>query len=273
MITGEPKRASLSTILPEGQLVDRGWLESHGFKRPDVDYYLRSGNLQPVSHGLYRRIGDVLKWQHVVYSLQELGRNIHIGGHATLVEGGFDHYVKMTNKTVDLFSAENLPKWVDTWKEKNGSDYGFRTYKRSWLKDTPKELITTRPFGGWDWLIKYAQPELAILEFISTAKTETDLSVIDPVFENLATLSPSRMQLALEFTKHVKTKRLFGWFCDRHSHVWSKKIEWQNVHTGKGKISFIKGGKFNKKWRITVPVLMELETQQGGEHGSDESLF
>ena len=143
MITGEPKRASLSAILPEGQLVDRSWLESRGFKRPDVDYYLRSGNLQPVSHGLYRRAGEALKWQHVVYSLQELGKDIHVGGHAALAEGGFDHYLKMTNKMVDLFSAENLPKWVEHWKEQNASDYGFLTNKRRWLKDTPKELITS----------------------------------------------------------------------------------------------------------------------------------
>lgn len=273
MVAGEHKKASLFTILPDGQLVDRKWLKSRGFKRTDVDYHLRSGNLQAVAHGLYRREGADLKWQHVVYSLQELGQNVHVGGHAALTESGFDHYLKMTNKTITLFCAENLPKWVNEWKELQDSDYEFLSYKCSWLENIPKELITTRPFGSWDWPIKYAQPELAILEFISTAKTGTDIKVIDPIFENLATLSPNRVQLALEFIKHIQTKRLFGWFCDRHPHAWTKKIDWQRIELAEWKISFVKGGKFNKKWSITMPASMENEMKQGGEYGSDESLF
>lgn len=273
MVAGEHKRASLLAILPEGQLVDRKWLKSQGFKRTDVDYHLRSGNLQAVTHGLYRRIGPSLKWQHIVYSLQELGKDVHVGGHAALAESGLGHYVKMTNKTIDLFSAEKLPKWVDEWKKLKNSDYELLSYKCNWLANIPGELITTRAFGNWDWSIRYAQPELAILEFISIAKTATDIKVIDPIFENLATLSPNRMQLALEFTKHIQTKRLFGWFCDRHPHTWVKRIDWQRVDLADWKISFIKGGKFNKKWRITMPASMEKEMKQGGEHGSDESIF
>ena len=58
----------------------RAWLAVRGFKRPLVDYYLRSGALVPVARGAYRRPGPPLKWEHVVYSLQELGYASMWGG-------------------------------------------------------------------------------------------------------------------------------------------------------------------------------------------------
>jgi hypothetical protein len=72
-----PKQAaSLEQCLPEGQLVNRAWAREHGFSRPRVDYALRTGKLEPVAHGVYRRPGPALKWEHVVYSLNEMGCHV-----------------------------------------------------------------------------------------------------------------------------------------------------------------------------------------------------
>jgi len=64
---------SLEQSLPEGQLVNRAWLLARGFNRPRVDYALRAGKLESVAHGVYRRPGPSLKWEHVVFSLNEMG--------------------------------------------------------------------------------------------------------------------------------------------------------------------------------------------------------
>ena len=64
---------SLEQTLPEGQLVNRAWLRARGFNRPRVDYALRAGKLTAVAHGIYRRPGPALKWEHVVYSLNQMG--------------------------------------------------------------------------------------------------------------------------------------------------------------------------------------------------------
>ena len=75
---------SLEDQLPDGLVVDRTWLSERGFERPLVDYYLRSGALKPVARGAYRRPGPPLKWEHVVYSLGQLGDSVHVGGRTAL---------------------------------------------------------------------------------------------------------------------------------------------------------------------------------------------
>jgi hypothetical protein len=63
---------SLEQCLPEGQLVNRAWLKARGFSRPRVDYALRAGKLEAIAHGVYRRPGPPLKWEHVVFSQNEM---------------------------------------------------------------------------------------------------------------------------------------------------------------------------------------------------------
>ena len=85
-------KPSLEQTLSEGQLVNRDWLLKRGFNRPRVDYFLRSGKLEPVAHGVYRRPGPPLKWEHMVYSLKEMG----------LAEGQQVN-IKFNRSTVNVF--------------------------------------------------------------------------------------------------------------------------------------------------------------------------
>lgn len=70
---------SLEQTLPDGQLVNRAWLLAHGYNRPRVDYFLRANKLEAVNWGIYRRPGPPLKWEHIVYSLNEMGCAVHVG--------------------------------------------------------------------------------------------------------------------------------------------------------------------------------------------------
>jgi hypothetical protein len=70
---------SIERLVPEGLLVNREWLQAHGFSRSSIDYFLLSGKLTALSRGVYRKSGPPLKWQHVVYSLQETGFSVHVG--------------------------------------------------------------------------------------------------------------------------------------------------------------------------------------------------
>ncbi|MGZ8548972.1 MAG: AbiEi antitoxin N-terminal domain-containing protein, partial [Sulfuricurvum sp.] len=79
-IVDKPSLLPLDQILPDGQVVNRTWLEQRGFYRSRIDFYLLSGKLVRVGRGAYRRSGPPLKWEHFVYSLQELGIDLHIGG-------------------------------------------------------------------------------------------------------------------------------------------------------------------------------------------------
>ena len=247
------KKNVLLNTLPEGLVVNRVWLEKHGLTRPDIDYYLRSGWLHAVHRGFYRKPGGALKWQHLAYSFQELGYLCHVGGKTALAEKGFSHYLELGQREIQLFSEGKLPIWLTRWHECQQSDFRFSLVSKTWLADLPESLFWFMPFGGWDWPIKIAQPELALVEWLSLAKTEVDLRAIDSVFEGLTTLSPHRMRLALIHCDSIQTRRLLGWFCDRYPHTWCKRLDWGGIDLGKGKRSYIMGGAFNVKWQITVP--------------------
>lgn len=266
------KKLTIKT-LPEGLLVNRTWLNDKGFSRPGIDYYLRSGNLEPVYRGLYRKSGAKLKWQQVAFSLQEMGYSSHIGGMTALVEKGLGHYIEMGTRDIQVFSASKLPKWLAIWQQEQGTDYTFSVHVKKWIKDLPKEFFYTMPFGSWDWPITTSQPELAVIEMMSEAKSFSDLQTINSIFDGLTTLSPNRLQLILTHCDSIQTKRLFGWFSDRHSHAWVKRIDWDLLNLGKGKRSFIKGGVLNKKWQITVPREMEQNHQSGDGFESEQPLF
>ncbi len=79
---------TLDFELFEGLLVDRAWLKGRGIENTNVDYYLRSGKLEAVVHGIYRKPGPPLKWQNVVYSLTLLGYDVHVGHMTALTYHG-----------------------------------------------------------------------------------------------------------------------------------------------------------------------------------------
>ena len=87
--------ARLDSILQEGLLVDRKWLGQYGIEATAVDYYLRTGKIDALAHGLYRKPLPPLKWQNVTYSLTLLGHDVHIGHMTALEHHGYVHYLKL----------------------------------------------------------------------------------------------------------------------------------------------------------------------------------
>lgn len=277
MDESKPHRHYIASCLTEGQLVNRTWLKAKGFSRPDVDYYLRSGHLISVTRGLYRRPGPQLKWQHVLYSLQEMGHQVHVGGMAALTHQGFGHFVSMGSEhQIAVYSHEPIPAWLDSLHQDLQVDFRFSRHKVSWLHDLPDILINIQPFGDWDWPIRYGQPELAVLQLLQQVTSTIEFKRIDPLFENLATLSPQRLTAALSLCSNVKAKRLFGWYAERHTHAWFNSIDWNSVNLGSGKRLIIKGGTLSNRWDITVPREMEKSSENieyGDEDGPEQFLF
>jgi hypothetical protein len=248
----QPKpEPSLEQHLPEGQLVNRTWLQPRGFNRPRVDYFLRAGKLETVAHGVYRRPGPPLKWEHVVFSLNELGCEVRVGGRSALELQGMAHYLPLgKDQRIDLFGPAKVPTWVTEFK----TPYRFVVHNRHLFNPMPKTAVHERPFGSWDWPISYSTPELALLEYLSEVRDAADFSMADKFFESATTLRPNLLNVLLKACKQVKTKRLFLWFSDRHSdHPWRRLLEIEGVDLGRGKRMLIKGGAYDSTYKITVP--------------------
>lgn len=257
-----PTRDTLEVQLPDGLVVDRAWLAKRGFKRPLVDYYLRSGALVPVARGAYRRPGPPLKWEHVVYSLQQAGYAVHVGGRSALEFQGFAHYLAMQGvKQIHLYGVEKLPAWVS----KLEASYQFILHKSQLLGQVVAESVTTKPFGHWDWPLHYATPELALLEIASEVKQASDFEVLDKLFESATTLRPQLLMKLLKAWNQVKAKRLFLWFAERHGFAWFNRLDVKAVNLGSGKRVVQKGGTLDNKYQITVPREMIRERVGGSE--------
>ncbi|HSW64996.1 MAG TPA: type IV toxin-antitoxin system AbiEi family antitoxin domain-containing protein [Dissulfurispiraceae bacterium] len=249
---------SLEKCLPEGQVVDRAWLKARGFDRPRIDYYLRSGALETVTRGVYRKQGPPLKWEHIVYSLQELGCSVHVGGRSALELQGMAHFLPLQGmRILTLYSSQRLPAWL----KKLDLPFSFEQHSPRLFKNMPEQAITTRPFGHWDWPIRHALPELALLEMLAEVRTEADFSFVDKFFESALMMRPQLIRELLLQCTNVKAKRLFLWFSERYEHPWKKVLDITGVSLGSGKRMIIKGGVLDKQYEITVP--------KGFAHGAE----
>jgi len=149
---------SLEQCLPEGQLVNRAWLLARGFSRPRVDYALRAGKLETVAHGVYRRPGPPLKWEHVVYSLNEMGCPVRVGGRSALELQGLAHYLPAGGvRRIDLYGTAKVPAWVADFP----APFRFETHNQRLFDALPEAASQPKPFGAWDWSIPHSTPELA----------------------------------------------------------------------------------------------------------------
>lgn len=237
--------------LQDGIVVDRVWLKSKSIDSALVDYYLRKGYLTRVAHGAYRRPGAFLKWQHLVYSLQFLGFNMHVGGRSALELKGLAHYLPLNKKQrVQLFRDKKLPGWL--FKTKVDVEFVEHT-KVLFKKGSGKAGVATVPFGSWDWEINVASPERALFEMMSDIPTKESFHMVDVIMESSTTLRPYLINFLLGECENIKVKRLFLWFAERHGHQWFDLLNLESVDLGKGKRVVQKGGKLDPKYLITVP--------------------
>ena len=246
----KPDPVLLANCLPDGLVVNRKWLKAKGFERTAVDYFVRSGKLARMGHGVYRRPGPPLKWEHLVYSLQESGSPIHVGGRSALDLQGMAHYLPLGGmRSVELYGVSRLPGWLSGLE----SPVKFNARGRVGFDKLPDDALTTMPFGHWDWLLNYATVELALFELLADVHDEAGFSFADKYFESATVLRPTLLNSLLQSCRNVKTTRLFLWFADRHQHQWLKKIDKDSASLGSGKRMIVKGGALDKTYAITVP--------------------
>src|SRR3954469_3708317 len=109
------KLNNLEKTLPQGLLVDAGWMGRHGYSTSLRSQYVSAGWLvQPVRGTFKRPLGE-LSWQKVVVSLQRLlDSNLVVGGRTALDMQGFSHYLSPTGpSTVHLYGTQPAPGWLD----------------------------------------------------------------------------------------------------------------------------------------------------------------
>ena len=253
--------AGLYTLLQDGLLVDRTWLYERGIKSTAVDYYVRSGELEAIAHGVYRKPGPRLKWENVLYSLNQLGYICHVGHSSALRYHGLEHYLQLTEQEeIMLYCNTPLPSWINNIDAR----IIFTILKHNPIKKSATGIEHV-PFGMWDWPIPISSPERAFVELTSTLNTKEEIEHAKLMIHGALNLRPKLLQSVLESCGSVKAKRLFMWMARSTDALWYKRIETSCIDFGTGKRQIFPNGVLDKEYLITVP-----KEAFGGE---TESIF
>jgi len=259
--------------LPEGLVVDAGWLEQHGISRQLRRKYVMHGWLLSPVRGVYCRPApsqdaESLPWEQLAISLNALlNVPLAVGAKTALELQGFSHYLAARGpREAHLYSNEDLPGWVlrlpvstklvfhNAMKLFNcGAIPPYDSEANATIFAQADSSLTRQQWGRSNWQLVVSTPERAILELLHEVPKRETFHQADVLMEGLRNLSPRRLQMLLGDCRSVKVKRLFFWFAERHNHAWLQKLDHSKIDLGKGKRMLAHGGKLDPKYNITVP--------------------
>ncbi len=253
------KLNNLQSLLPSGLLAPAAWLGKHGYPSNLISYYVSRGWLESPARGVYRRPGPPLKWQHVVGSLAKLHEPPappppHIGGITAIEVQGRAHFVPLgKDRPVHLWGEAPLPSWVHALPGLPRFVFHKDSLFATPGNDASRGGLDVLRWGEWDWELPLSTLERAILEVLDDVPQHDTAEHAKLLLENLGSLSPRRLTALLEDCKSIKVKRLFLALADRQNHAWFKALDLKRVTLGSGKRVLEPGGKYDPKYRITLP--------------------
>ena len=73
------------------------------------------------------------------------------------------------------------------------------------------------------------------------------------LFAGLTALRPKIATKLLANCRSLKVKRLFLFFSAHYHYPWSEKVDRSVIDLGKGKRQIVRGGRYVREFRITIP--------------------
>jgi hypothetical protein len=227
------------------------WLEKHGIYQQLVHEYEKTSWLCQVGQGAYAKAGDNVEWTGGLYAIQEqLKLPIHVGGKTALQMQGYAHFLPMgKDKVVSLFGLPDikLPAWFKQYRW----SIKVRYTTTNLFAGEADQGLTKKDMGSYR--IKVSAPERAMMEVLYGVPLVDSYEEARLLMEGLTTLRPRMVQGLLEKCTSVKVKRLFMLLAENCKHAWVRKVDLSKVDFGKGKRALVKGGRFDSKYKITVP--------------------
>jgi len=258
-MTGKNKRKLNHFMVssPSGVVLTTEWLQEQGISYKLAWWYVHSGLLERLGMKAYKKAGDNITWAGAVAALQiHMHLRIHVGGKTALQVLGRSHFLPMQGiRQVTLFADLNvrLPSWLS---KKKLWDVDFEIFKTS-LFDTKDKLlgIIERPVNGI--ILQMSCPERAAMEILYLCPKHQSLEEVALLIENLGQLRPAVVQSLLEKCNSIKVKRLFLYFAEKKQHTWLSDLDFKKINLGHGKRVIGAGGKYNSKYKLSLPEITE----------------
>jgi len=226
------------------------YLNASGFGRDLLVKYKNSGWLESFGRGAYIRSGDTVDWLGALYSLQhQLALPVHVGGKTALEMQGYAHYLPAKQQKVFLYGPQGLilPSWF------TGDRFGVTLVLTRTNMLPPDRAQGFSEFKERGFSVRIAAPERAAMEMLHLVPRKVGFDEARLIMENLVTLRPDVVQKLLAACHSVKVKRLFLYMAERCAHPWVSKLDISKVDLGRGKRMIVPNGRYDAKYRITVP--------------------
>jgi hypothetical protein len=223
------------------------WMERIGISHDLQKRYRKSGWIESIGSGAFKRPDENVGWQGGVYAIQHQAKlPIHPGATTALSMQGLSHYMR-SQETVFLFSPQTtqLPRWFSSYSW----DSSIHHVKTSVLP----EKIGLVSSEEKNFSIMISGPERAMLECLHLAPGKLDLVECYQIMEGLSNLRPKLVQELLEKCSSIKIKRLFLFMATKAQHQWLNFIDQKKIELGNGDRSITEGGSYNAAFQITIP--------------------
>jgi len=244
----ETKLKKLLDLHVPGTVILASWLDENGYSHNLQHRYLRSGWLESIGIGAFKRPNENLSWRGALFSLQKQGKkSLHAGGLTALSFLGYSHYLRTGLETVYVFSdlKTTLPSWFKKypWKE------SVKHVKTSFI---PTEL-GLQENNEKQIQITISTAERAILECLYLCPEKMDLMEVYQILSGMVNLRPDLIQKLLEECNSIKVKRLFLFMLKKSKHQWGNFLRLNRINLGTGGRSVVKNGTYDSEYMITVP--------------------
>jgi hypothetical protein len=175
---------------------------------------------------------------------------VHVGGRTALELLGLAHFLSLGQQTKVVLISDR-PEQLPMWFKKHKWDVNVDHHSLSLFSRIPDQATAQLNCGGFE--IAMSSAERAVMEQMRLVRTNSDIEHVLHLVEGLTTLRPSVVQSLLEGCTSAKVKRFFLWSAEGVGHGWVDRLDPARVDLGAGKRQLYKGGRFDQKYRITVP--------------------
>ena len=214
---------------------------------------VRSRSTESLGHGAYARAGQTVGWEGVLLGLHRLaGRACHIGGLSALERHGLAHFLPLGGEQkIHVMSIRKPPAWLKSIAL--APELHFDT--RRLFSDEASDLgLVELPTGIRDWMLPMSGPERAILELLNdVGPNDHSFQHAAHVFEGMTVLRPDMVNDLLATCRSIKVRRIFLFLTDHFNYPWAKRLQTIGLDLGRGNRQVVKGGRLDKRYRITVP--------------------
>jgi len=247
------KKSKINRLInqwPRGTVGAASYLNASGFSHDLLTRYKKSGWIQSFGRGAYTLFGDKVEWPGALYTLQtQLGLNIHAGGKTALELKGYAHYLPSRQDRIFLYGsqAQTLPAWF------TGEHLGVHIVMTRTNLFPQKRREGFSEFRREGFSITISSPERAAMEMLHLVPGKLTFDEAILIMENLVSLRSEVVQRLLEMCRSIKVKRLFMYLAEKAEHPWLAQLDLSRLDFGKGKRLIIRNGRYDTKYRITVP--------------------